>query len=144
MFATKGSRDRKRRPWALGALVLPVAVLAGFGAGRARPVHPTAAASVVAVVIAHARLQMPDSVPAGMIEFQVTNHDSLTHGLAVRVVGAVEPVGTLDAAVKPGGTAKQQVTLAAGSYEVYCPDARKLLTHRLTVLAQQPQPGPYR
>jgi hypothetical protein len=74
----------------------------------------------------------------------VTNRDSVAHGLAVKAAGAVEPVGTLNAAVKPGDTAKEAVTLAAGSYQVYCPDARKALTHRLTVLAPQMPSGPSR
>ena len=144
MFAPRESRNRQAPsawPWTLGMLVLPVVALVSFGPARQRLIHPDAAITAVAVVIGHDHLQMPDSVTAGMVEFEVTNNDSVAHGLAVRAAGTEKPIATLDEPVQPGGSAKQQVPLDAGSYEVYCPDAGTALTHGLTVVAKQTPSG---
>ena len=118
-------------------LVLPVVVLVGLGLGREGLTPPHLLDAVVAVEIAHDHITMRDSAPAGTIELVVTNHDSVPHGLAVRAVGATVPIAALRASVRPGGSAKEQVTLAPGAYEVYCPDAARRLKHRLVVLGKR-------
>ena len=139
MFAPRKSRNRKAPsawPVMLGMLALPIMVLVSFGPGRERLVRPDMSATSVAVAIHSDHLQMSDSVPAGMVEFVVTNNDSVAHGLAVRAAGAEKPTAKLDSPVGPGAKAKTQVTLDAGSYDVYCPDGSKKLAHRLTVLTR--------
>lgn len=125
MFVIKTRRNR-RNPQGLGldagnarvALVILVSVGAGVDKAIGGPLP-----DIVTVVIHSDRLQLPDSVTAGMISFEVTNRDTVPQGLAVRPVTGEEPVGWLDAPLQPGATAKAQVTLDAGSYRVYCPNA---------------------
>lgn len=124
MFVVKTRRNRREPKawvWMLGTLVLPVIILVGVGAGVDKafggPLPNT-----VTVVIHPNHLQMPDSVTAGTITFEVTNRDSVPQGLAVRPVTGEEPIGWLDAPLQPGATAKAQVTLDVGSYRVYCPN----------------------
>jgi hypothetical protein len=146
MFVVKTRRNRKDPRawlWVVGTLVLPMMILVGFGTGVDRALGSQTAATV-AVVIHPDRIQMPDSLTAGTITFEVTNRDSVVHGLAVRPVDTEEPVGQLEAPLRPGATAKMQVTLAAGSYRVYSPNAvDRGLMHVVSVVpdASRSEPG---
>lgn len=125
MFVVKTRRNRrdpKAWVWMLGTLVLPLVILVSLGAGVDKAIGGPLP-DIVTVVIHSDRLQLPDSVTAGTITFEVTNRDTVPQGLAVRPVTGEEPIGWLDAPLQPGATAKAQVTLDAGSYRVYCPNA---------------------
>jgi plastocyanin len=147
MFIVK-TRSSRRDPtawlWVMGTLVLPVVLLVGFGSGldRALGASRTANPATVTVVIHPDRILMPDSLAAGTVTFEVTNRDSVAHGLAVRPADQEKPVGKLDAPVRPGASAKATFTLAAGSYRVYCPNAvEKGLSRLITVVAAEPRTG---
>jgi len=134
-FRLKHDRDRVALRWALVLLVLPALVVMGFGPGTRPVVTPNPA--VVSVVITPNRLQMPDSVVAGDITFEVTNRDSVTHGLALRKDGVDAPVGSLDTPVQPGASTQARLTLEPGTYHVYCPNAvERGLIHAVRVIPE--------
>ncbi|HEX9631381.1 MAG TPA: hypothetical protein VGA02_02870 [Gemmatimonadales bacterium] len=139
MFVVKTRRNRndpRAWLWLLGTLVLPVMILVGLGTGVDRAAGRQAA--TISVVIHSDGIQMPDSLMAGTITFEVTNQDSVSHGLAVRPIGSAEPVARLDAPLRSGATARTQVTLAAGAYRVYCPNAvERGLMRVVTVLPER-------
>lgn len=114
-------RDPRAWLWVMGTVVLPVVLLVGFGPGFERAVGATP--HTVSVVIHPDRIQMPDSITSGPVILLVTNRDSVVHGLAVRPLADENPVGKLEAPVRPGARARTQVTLDAGHYRVYCPNA---------------------
>jgi len=124
--------------WALGMCSLPILVLAGLGPAVGREVGPNQA--VVSVVIESDHLQMPDSVTAGAITFEVTNRDSVTRGLAIRKDGNETPVGGLDMPLQPGDARRAQLSLDAGIYHVYCPNGvDRGLIHKVTVTPETSQ-----
>ena len=117
---TQGTGKPRVWLWGFGALVLPMLVLVGFWPGKdyVIPSNP----GVVEVVIHSNRLEIPRSLTAGEITFEVINRDTVTHGLAVRKEGGDAPIGQLELPVRPGATARAQITLDAGEYHVYCPN----------------------
>ena len=102
----------------------------------ARHRSPASAAAPVSAELTEwtIRLSAP-TVPAGPVAFAVSNTGSIPHAFEVEGQG-LERATPL---IQPGATATLSLTLAAGSYEVYCPvggDSHKKLgmeTH-LTVV----------
>jgi hypothetical protein len=104
VVATKRSaRDPRPWLWVAGTLVLPLLLLAGFGPGMDHVLRTNP--ETVKVVIHANRLEMPGSLTAGDIVFEVTNGDSVSHGLALRKEGT-DTQSQLDAG-RPGATGRE-------------------------------------
>ena len=86
------------------------------GASEGTPV-PGAAADVE-VLLSEFTIEMPDSVPAGRVAFEVSNSGSMAHNFEVEGEGIEE---VLDDDLQPGDTETLTVELAPGTYTVYCP-----------------------
>ena len=136
----RSARDPRLWLWVVGTLVLPLVVLTGFGPGmdqvsRSNP-------ETVNVVIHPDRLEMPGSLTAGDIVFEVSNTDSVTHGLAVRKEGTDTPIAQMEMPVRPDSTGRVEVTLEAGQYQVYCPNGvDRGLIRQVEVTAAGSKPG---
>jgi len=141
VVATKRSaRDPRPWLWVAGTLVLPLLLLAGFGPGMDHVLHTNP--ETVKVVIHANRLEMPGSLTAGDIVFEVTNGDSVSHGLALRKEGTDTPIAQLETPVRPGATGQVEVTLDAGQYQVYCPNGvDRGLIRQVEVAAAKSNPG---
>src|SRR5262249_37326514 len=123
----------------LFALVAP---LTGRAATNARTVK---------VTLSEWKVQLgPDKVPAGPVEFEVSNTGSIPHALEVEGRG----LEGRPAQIQPGATATLQLALPAGRYEAYCPvgkGSHKMLgmldhltvgvTHRPATSADEPVEG---
>jgi hypothetical protein len=70
---------------------------------------------VIAVSLVDGEIQMPDTLPAGPVIFEVTNNGTEEHGFEI------EGQGELENDLQPGETASLEVDLAPGEYYVYCP-----------------------
>jgi uncharacterized cupredoxin-like copper-binding protein len=73
---------------------------------------------VVDVSLTEWSIEMPDTLAAGPITFNITNNGSVQHNLEIEGNGVEEK---LDANLAPGESGTLEVTLEAGTYEVYCP-----------------------
>jgi plastocyanin len=86
----------------------------------AQPPGGAAAGSTVAVTATEFALGLPTThLTPGTWTFVLTNRGTLTHALEIEGGGLDEdadPVG-------PGGTTSMTVTLPAGTYTLYCPEA---------------------
>lgn len=74
--------------------------------------------SAVPVALLEYEIQMAEDVPAGRIGFAVTNSGRQKHSLAIE--------GTqhkLDPSLAPGDVRTLDITLAPGTYTLYCPVA---------------------
>lgn len=139
---TKGRTARNPRAWlwVVGTLVLPSMVLAGFGPGMRHAVRFNP--EVVQVVIHANRLEMPGSLTAGDLVFEVTNRDSVTHGFAVRKEGADTPLAQLELPVRAGATGRVEASLDPGQYQVYCPNGvDRGLVRTVSVVPPSPKPA---
>ena len=80
------------------------------------------------------------TVPAGPVTFSVTNGGSIPHALEVEGRGVEKEIPV----IQPGQTGTLTLTLAPGTYEVYCPvgeDSHKklgMMTHLRVVAGGQP------
>jgi uncharacterized cupredoxin-like copper-binding protein len=110
-----------------GTLLLSfVVVLAGCGGGYGSSSGGSTQASGGGNVIKTIQISekeyslTPSTVSvsrAGTYTFKATNDGSITHALEVEGNGAEAKTGNID----PGLSATLQITLKAGSYEMYCP-----------------------
>jgi uncharacterized cupredoxin-like copper-binding protein len=76
-------------------------------------------AQTVQVRITDNRIEMPNPLPTGATQFEITNAGSHDHSF-----GITGPVGeiTLEKPLKPGETASMEAMfLDTGTYRVYCP-----------------------
>lgn len=71
----------------------------------------------VGVMLHEWRIEMPDTIDAGQVRFDVMNHGTMVHGFEVEGQGMEEAVESIES----GGTSQLLVTLQPGTYEVYCP-----------------------
>jgi uncharacterized cupredoxin-like copper-binding protein len=71
----------------------------------------------VEVSLSEFEIDMPTSIPAGHVTFNVTNDGTTTHALEVEGNGIEEETEEIAA----GDSATLEVDLEAGTYEVYCP-----------------------
>jgi plastocyanin len=93
------------------------------------PVTPTAkespgnrvapAPQTVIVDLTEYAIHMPDALAAGRQMFQVTNRGEETHGLVIAGDGFHQQVVT---DLQRGDSVTVEVTLAPGSYSVWCPE----------------------
>ena len=76
--------------------------------------------TTVAVGLTDFEIAMPQSVPAGPTTFVIENEGSVEHSFEVEGQGMEQVLAT---SLQPGGSATLDVTLAPGTYRVYCPIA---------------------
>lgn len=79
---------------------------------------PPAGGTAVEVVLTEYQIDMPASIPAGMITFDVANSGEMTHSFEVEGNGVEE---SLEDDLEPNQTASLEVELEPGTYTVYCP-----------------------
>jgi plastocyanin len=134
---------------ALGGLV--AAALAAAPARSVQPVRRRPPADIGATLSEWTIRLSATTVPAGPVSFTATNNGSIPHALEVEGNG-IEQETPL---IQPGASATLTLTLAPGSYEIYCPvgrDSHKKLgmeTHLKVVASADPasastraEPGP--
>jgi plastocyanin len=71
----------------------------------------------VDVSLVDLEIDMPESVPAGEVTFNVTNDGGTEHGFEIEGSGIEEEIEEL----APGDSDTLTVTLEPGTYTVYCP-----------------------
>jgi hypothetical protein len=94
------------------------------------------------------RIDIPDSLPAGLVTLHVTNYGSIPHSFGIRSDSATGTPGyggtgttgygsdsydrSLPSPLQPGQTATLEVELKQGSYVSYCPVGNHVSTHGMT------------
>ena len=111
------------RRWMRPAL----AMLAGLALAACGPTEddegategtPPATGVAVEVVLTEYQIDMPASIPAGAVTFDVANSGEMTHNFEVEGNGVEE---SLDDDLDPNQTASLSMELEPGTYTVYCP-----------------------
>jgi len=101
-----------------GLLVLSVLLASPRLAAATGGPATNANAKTVKVTLSEWKVQLsPDKIPAGPVEFAVSNTGSIPHALEVEGRGLERKT----AQIQPGATATLQLDLPAGRYEAYCP-----------------------
>ena len=101
-----------------GLLVLSVLLASPRLAAATGGPATNANAKTVKVALSEWKVQLsPDKIPAGPVEFEVSNTGSIPHALEVEGRGLERKT----AQIQPGATATLQLVLPAGRYEAYCP-----------------------
>jgi hypothetical protein len=101
-----------------GLLVLSVLLASPGLAAATGGTATNTNAKTVKVILSEWKVQLsPDKIPAGPVEFEVSNTGSIPHALEVEGRGLERKT----AQIKPGATATLQLDLSAGRYEAYCP-----------------------
>lgn len=78
----------------------------------------TPAAGAIEVELTEFHIQMPSSIPAGPITFQVMNTGSVAHNFKIEGMRIEQE---FHSNLQPGETSAMQVDLKPGAYEIYCP-----------------------
>ncbi len=111
---------------AAGRLAATLLLLATFAAGAARA-RGHAAGTTVQVRLSEWKVELsPATVPAGPVTFRIVNAGTIPHAFEVEGRGVEKSTSQ----VQPGEGTTLAVTLAAGTYETYCPvggDSHKML-----------------
>ena len=98
--------------------MLPIGglLLAGLTAGALPSLHREPAQ--VSAKLSEWTIQLSETtVPAGPVDFTITNTGSIPHGFEVEGHGIEKET----ALIKPGEKTTLTLTLKAGDYEIYCP-----------------------
>src|SRR5512138_2738104 len=99
-------------------LATPAILLGGAAAlAAALPARRHAPAAVSANLSEWSISLSEATVPAGPITFTATNHGTIPHAFEVEGKGTEKET----ALIQPGASATLTLTLAPGTYEVYCP-----------------------
>ena len=111
---------RNRKLVAAAALVLTLAILGcetetDEGATEGTP---PAEGAAVEVVLTEFAIDMPTSVPAGTVSFDIANSGEMTHNFEIEGQGVEE---SLDEDLDPNQAETLTVELEAGTYTIYCP-----------------------
>lgn len=120
----------------------PLAILLTGSLAAALPARRTEPAPVEATLSEWTVRLSNATVPAGPVTFTVTNSGSIPHALEIEGQGTEQQTPL----IQPGTSATLTLTLAPGTYEIYCPvgeDSHKKLgmeTH-LKVAAAGPAPA---
>jgi hypothetical protein len=104
----------------LAALLLGVTLVACETEGDDTTTEgtPPAEGAAVEVVLTEFTIDMPDSVPAGNVSFDIANSGTMAHNFEVEGQGIEE---SLDEDLDPNQAETLTVELAPGTYTVYCP-----------------------
>jgi uncharacterized cupredoxin-like copper-binding protein len=104
----------------LSGLLLALAACTTEGDEQATEGTPaaTAGGANIEVSLSEFAIEMPESVPAGVIAFDVGNVGSMPHNFEIEGESVEE---VLPEDVQPGDSATLEVELAPGTYTVYCP-----------------------
>jgi len=101
-----------------GLLVLSILLASPGLAATSGGTATNTKAKTVKVTLSEWKVQLsPDMIPAGPVEFEVSNTGSIPHALEVEGRGLERKT----AQIQPGATATLQLVLPAGRYEAYCP-----------------------
>jgi plastocyanin len=100
----------------------PLAVLFGgtvAAAAAAFPAHRhNPAPAAVGVTLSEWTIRLSEAtVPAGQVAFKVTNSGSIPHAMEVEGHGTEQETPL----IQPGASARLQLNLEPGTYEIYCP-----------------------
>ena len=79
---------------------------------------PAAAAKSLEVQLTEYEIRIPDTLPAGTQQLHIVNAGKENHGFVIEGAGAEQK---LAAPLSRGDAGDLTVTLAAGTYTVYCP-----------------------
>ena len=79
---------------------------------------PPAEGAAVEVVLTEFAIDMPSSVPAGTVSFDIANSGEMAHNFEIEGQGVEE---SLDEDIGPNQAETLTVELEAGTYVVYCP-----------------------
>src|SRR5262245_708639 len=115
------------------ATVLLISCASSQGKVGTTQVTQTAKGSAVEVILKDYEIQMPESVPAGEVTFNVTNAGSHDHNFEIELRGGKRSLGRV---LKPGDTQTLTVGLTPGTYDVVCPvsfHATRGMRKKLTV-----------
>ncbi len=82
------------------------------------PATPTAGNRVVQVKLSEFKIDMPTSLPAGTVTFQITNAGTIQHSFEIK---GQSLDAKLDAPLNPGAGQTLRTNLAPGNYTVFCP-----------------------
>ena len=74
--------------------------------------------NVIVVTLSDFNINLPESIPAGSVVFEVTNEGDVEHGFAIEGNGVEE---ALEANLQPGETQQLEVNLEPGDYRIYSP-----------------------
>jgi hypothetical protein len=93
---------------------------AATGAAQAAAVTPTAASGpqLVDVSLTEFAIDMPTTLPAGNVRFNVTNNGTVPHSFVLEGEGISKQLANN---VPPGGSSKLNADLKPGTYTVFCP-----------------------
>ena len=104
------------------AMISAVEIFGAEGEAKANtkvPAQQAGPAATVRVRESEFKIAAPATVPAaGRVTFVVTNAGKIQHDLALEGTGV--PASTKTPLISPGKSAKLTVTLAAGTYTLYC------------------------
>lgn len=105
---------------ALSAACAPMAPrLSTQPAGQATQAGvPVTGSQTVNVTETEFKLDMPSTVKAGMVTFNVTNNGTVAHSLEIQGQGIDQQ---LPSQIQPGQSGTLQVNLKPGTYMVFCP-----------------------
>jgi hypothetical protein len=114
---------REERPMirsVLGAMTLGMVLVACETEGDDTTTEgtPPAEGTAVEVVLSEFTIDMPASVPAGSVAFDIANSGTMAHNFEIEGEGIEE---SLDEDLDPNQAETLTVELAAGTYTVYCP-----------------------
>jgi len=78
----------------------------------------SATAPAIDVQLTEYEIRMPDSLPAGRVNFKIANGGKQSHNFVIEGPGVSQK---LDSNLSRGDTGEMTFDLPAGSYTVYCP-----------------------
>lgn len=100
----------------LAAGTILLAACSSGSTGSSSP-PPSESGTDVAVSLTEFTIDMPSSVPAGHLVFNVANDGTVVHGFEIEGNGVEKKISQ----ISPGQSDSLAVDLQPGTYDVYCP-----------------------
>jgi LysM repeat protein len=116
--ATATAPASTAQPTQAGVPVTGITPTAGMQPTQTAPVMGTQTNQTITVSETEFKLDMPTTVSAGMVTFNVTNNGTVPHSLEIQGQGVDQK---LPSVLQPGQSGTLQVNLVAGTYTVFCP-----------------------